>query len=541
MDASGAARLGCLKALVAVTAPHHRVYGVIPLKLNADIVFDNMPAQYGARMDGPKEERLLLRRPQLYEGLERPFEANSLTLVRAERLPQRARSEAGAVIVCIGPSPRLRRYRNHCTVIQVDESCDFYQLFNTIQGIFDTYDSWEHDLLELTEEGTDISRMLTRTEPLLGAGLIALDKDFKLVGVSEHNGIGFISDADVSAGVQSLNLSSLDQYLSKRNLSMERQEPFVIDIFGTSTLNYNLYLDDVYAGCVTAQYGDRPNRPSDAPILKVLGERIEHALRQLASFEPDGKGTMRGAIQDLVEGYPLDSVGRSLFERAAARRSFACMRLKLSNHLQNLPIGYIRNMVESAFPRSIAFEHHRNSVVVFVDLDELDQSVPYVEAIRHALEPFTSTMGMRAGLSDPVIDLLQARLYYLEANIALENGSLFAPDETVHTFQDHVLEDMVIGSLGELPVQMLCPPGLMSLIEHDKVSSTSYLETLRCFLENNTNVTRTAAELFVHRSTLLERLTRIRRELDVDLDDPDMQLRLRMILKVMQISERQAG
>jgi DNA-binding PucR family transcriptional regulator len=100
---------------------------------------------------------------------------------------------------------------------------------------------------------------------------------------------------------------------------------------------------------------------------------------------------------------------------------------------------------------------------------------------------------------------------------------------------------MVIGSLGELPVQMLCPPGLISLIEHDKVSSTSYLETLRCFLENNTNVTRTAAELFVHRSTLLERLTRIRRELDVDLDDPDMQLRLRMILKVMQISERQAG
>ena len=514
---------------------------MILLKLNADIVFDNMPAQYGAHMEGPKEKRLLLRRPQLYEGLEHPFEANTLTLVRAERLPQRARAEAGAVIICIGPSPWLKRYRNRCTVIQVDESCDFYQLFNTIQGIFDTYESWEHDLLDIVEDSVDISRMLTRTEPLLGAGLIALDKDFKLVGISEHSNIGIVSNADVNAGLQSLDLSSLGQYLSLRDLSMERQEPFVIDIYGTLTLNYNLYLDDVYAGCVTAQYGDRPNRPSDAPILKFLGERIERALRQLASFEPDDKGTMRGAIQDLVEGYPLDSVGRSLFERAAARRSFACMRLKLSNHLQNLPIGYIRNMVESAFPRSIAFEHHKNSVVVFVDLDELDQTVPYVEAIRHALEPFTSTMGMRAGLSDPVADLLQARLYYLEANIALENGSLFAPEDAVHTFQDHVLEEMIVGSLGELPIRLLCPPGLMSLIEHDKVSSTSYLETLRCFLENNTNVTKTASELYVHRSTLIERLARIRRELGVDLDDSDMQLRLRMILKAMQISERQAG
>ena len=49
------------------------------------------------------------------------------------------------------------------------------------------------------------------------------------------------------------------------------------------------------------------------------------------------------------------------------------------------------------------------------------------------------------------------------------------------------------------------------------------------------NVTKTASDLYVHRSTLLERLSRIRRELGVDLDDSDVQLRLRILLKAMEL------
>lgn len=515
-------------------------FGGLGLKLNADIIFDNLPVQLAAHMEGPKEERLLLGRPLLYEGMERPFKAGTLTIVRAERLPQRAHAEMGAVIICIGSSSRLRRYRERCCVIQVDGLCDFYTLFNIVQGIYDAYDAWEHDLADILGDTGDVSRMLTRSESLLDSELLAIDKDFKVIGFSDHNALFSSSSSKDPTGLQNLSLDAFDQFLSLHDLSMERQEPFIIDLLGESTLNYNLYTNEGYAGCVTIRYSSRSYRPSDKPVLKVLGSFILGAFKQLATFEADDRGTMRRAVQDLVEGYPLDPVGKSIFEKAASQRSFICMRLKLSNRLANLPVGYIRNMIESAFPKSLTFEHHGNSVVAFIDLDELDGSVPYTEAIRAALKPFTSTMGMSAGLSDPVRDLLQARLYYLEANIALENGMLFAPDDPLHVFQDHVLEDMIIGSLGELPLQMLCPPGLVRLMEHDKGSPTSYIETLRCYLENNLSITKTAAELYVHRSTLLERLSRIKRALEVDLDDPDEQLRIRMLLKAMQIWDKVA-
>ena len=511
------------------------------MKLNADIVFDNLPPRLGARISGPVEQRLLLGRPVLYEGLESPFRAGTLTIVRAERLPQRAYAEPGAAIICIGSTPRIKRYQDKCRVISIDGPCDFYQLFNMVQGIYDTYDAWEADLAGIIDDDADISHMLTRSEVVLDASLLAIDKDFKVIGLSDHNSLYTASGQPRMLGTQNLDINLFDQFIGLHDLSMEQQEPFVIELLGQETLNYNLYLDGSYAGCVTVQYGTRSFRPSDKPVLEALGNQLIRAFRRLSALEADDKGTLGRAIQDLVEGYPLDAVGRELFERAASRRRFVCMRLKVSNRLANLPIGYIRNMVESAFPKSIAFEHHRNSVVAFIDLDELDHAKPYAEVIRSALEPYTQTMGMTAGISDPVADLTQARLYYLEANIALENGSLFSPNEALHTFQDHALEDMIVGALGELPLTMLCPPGLVRLIEHDDSSPTSYIETLRCYLDNNMGVAKTAAELYVHRSTLLERLARIRRELELDLDDPDVQLRLRMLLKAMEIREQGLG
>ena len=52
------------------------------------------------------------------------------------------------------------------------------------------------------------------------------------------------------------------------------------------------------------------------------------------------------------------------------------------------------------------------------------------------------------------------------------------------------------------------------------------------------SMTRTSAALYVHRSTLLERIGRIERELDTDLKDPDERLRIQILLKAMQIQKQ---
>ena len=94
---------------------------------------------------------------------------------------------------------------------------------------------------------------------------------------------------------------------------------------------------------------------------------------------------------------------------------------------------------------------------------------------------------------------------------------------------------MVMNAPCEMDLELLFPEGLTRLLAHDAASATSYVETLRVYLENNLSVAKTAKDLYVHRSTLMERLERIRRELGMDLDDPDVQLELRLLLRAMQI------
>lgn len=506
------------------------------MRLSISAVFDNLPPHLHPHMTGVCDEQMLVGRPELYEGAERAFEAGHLYVMRAERLPAHARAERGAAVVCMGESPRLRRLRDRCCVITLDE-VDFFATFNAIQHVFDSFDAWEDDLRHMVDEEGDVSHMLTRSEEVLGNALLAVDGDFGILGISElaRQNANLSADADTS-----LPLATFDLFLGEHALSTEEREPFVIEILGQRTLNCNLHDGERYCGCVTLIYGTREERPSDRLVLAQLARTIQRAMSLLTSTRPHGPGSLRQALQDLVDGLPLDQVSKATVDSATRERSLVCMRLKMSSRMATLPLGYVRNMVESTFPQSLAFEHHHNSVVAFIDLDLVTGDNPQ-EAIRVALEPFTSGMDMRAGLSDPIEDLMQARLYYLQANCALENGALLGAPGRLHQFQDFALQDMVVSSLGEIPLELWCPAGMRRLMEHDRTSSTSYLQTLQVYLACDRSATQAASQLYVHRSTLLERLSRIRRELALDLDDPDVRLRLQLLLKALAIRDRLMG
>lgn len=85
---------------------------------------------------------------------------------------------------------------------------------------------------------------------------------------------------------------------------------------------------------------------------------------------------------------------------------------------------------------------------------------------------------------------------------------------------------------------MLCHEKLPRLKEIDAQQHTEYYRTLRVYLEENLNATQTARELYIHRSTLLYRLERIREILDSDLTDPDELLYLNFSFRLLEQEEQ---
>ena len=97
--------------------------------------------------------------------------------------------------------------------------------------------------------------------------------------------------------------------------------------------------------------------------------------------------------------------------------------------------------------------------------------------------------------------------------------------------------DIIINSTGNLPAEAYFSDRLKTLIQHDKSGPISYMETLRVFLRNSMSYSKTAEDLYIHRSTVVDRISRIERELNVDLKDPDIRLQLEIILKAMEIED----
>ncbi|MBQ9003237.1 MAG: helix-turn-helix domain-containing protein [Eggerthellaceae bacterium] len=317
---------------------------------------------------------------------------------------------------------------------------------------------------------------------------------------------------------------------------MEEREPLVISLLDQTTLNYNLIDGEAYRGCVTIHYTHRAFKPSDKPLIKVLGRAVMNAISKHSIRSPEGPGSLRQALQGLVEERPLDSVERDVVLGANKGERYVCMRMKRSSKLEQLPLGYVRNAVESAFPRSVVFEYRKNSIVAVLRIGDMD-SEAYRQAIAEGVTPFIGSMEMKAGISNPFDDLRSVRSLYLQADAALDIGVLFAPSENLYFFNDYALHEMVMDMASVHQIDTLLDEGLRKLIEHDANSSTSYVSTLQSFLNNESSVAKTAAELYVHRSTLMERLSRIRRFLGIDLDDPDERLRLQVLLKAIQVRD----
>ena len=75
-------------------------------------------------------------------------------------------------------------------------------------------------------------------------------------------------------------------------------------------------------------------------------------------------------------------------------------------------------------------------------------------------------------------------------------------------------------------IQRYCYENLGPILEYDKKHGMDLMGTLKCYFQNNRHLLKTSQELFIHRNTLLYRLSTIKELLKIDLDDAMIDLEL---------------
>ena len=506
------------------------------MKLSADIVYDGLYGRFRMEMSGPKVTELRLERPIFFDGSGDEFLADHLYITRTERLPRRAIIPKGVVLICSGDGIQLSYYREQCCVMQLKDDTDIFTLFNAVQELYDMFDTWRDRLQEILDRNADVEEMLACSWPIFETQMLLIDKNFR------HLAHYYTVDAEHTLWgnetTENLGLPELGKFLQFHELATSEREPLLLNLLDTTTLNVNLFDRDTYIGCLTLDYKGRTHRLGDIELVKLLAAMLTRAILKFTASEPAGDHLLRAVLQDVVDGLPADYAQRRALEHVVEGREYVCVKMELNNRLAKLPVGYICSEVESRFPNSVSFER-KGAAMCFIETASLTgKSGDYRETLKAAMEDFTETMGVRIGVSDAFRDVYSARLYYHQASAALENGTIIDPAKKYYHFQDYALTELIINSLGKMPTELFFSEGMRRLAAHDAEAPVSYIDTLRTYLDQNMSMTRTSAALYVHRSTLLERIGRIERELDTDLKDPDERLRIQILLKALQIHQQ---
>ena len=136
-----------------------------------------------------------------------------------------------------------------------------------------------------------------------------------------------------------------------------------------------------------------------------------------------------------------------------------------------------------------------------------------MRVIRELAERFQ----VRIGISYPFASWRALKNAFKQAVIALE----FTKDKMACLDAKSALSHLVSELASSLQNSEMAHPALGVLEDYDRRHGTQYNATLFAFLKNERNLIRTAASLFIHRNSLVYRVSRINELIDVNLDDYD--------------------
>jgi len=107
-----------------------------------------------------------------------------------------------------------------------------------------------------------------------------------------------------------------------------------------------------------------------------------------------------------------------------------------------------------------------------------------------------------------------------------------------YTFFEELGSYVLLHDLKESQAAMLfMKKHLEKIINYSKGSNMDLLRTLRIYLEQNGSIKNTAENLFIHRSTLLYRLEKVKELMDIDLDDSETRFNLMMAYKLYDLGD----
>ncbi len=461
-------------------------------------------------------------------------------IVRLKDLPDRIISNC--MLICLGSVPKGLYNSYDSTILFIeDDGVDIISLFNIVADCFNQVNGWEDSLEQIITNGGDVEELVRISIPILQNCITVSDYNLRILVNCDVKETEETRHVIITHEHDQIPVKISSKFIADFAKQSSYRTPFFIQgqEENPNGDNYciNLFNGNTYLGCCTLWDKYRPMKQSDYLLFQIFTTYVKRIITSSFSAQKNHFVTMKSVFEDLLEGFPVSneeytSAAEMLKKNLALRNeSFAawyCIVISSANKNKILPMEYLCTSLEELFPYSNALSYE-NNLVCFCLLKENEEPE---SIIQDTLKPYLKDMNFRSGISETFTNVYHARDYYLQALSILNTGIDLAPEQYVYRFSDYILPYMLRHCVGEFKPNMIFSKGLKELKE---ISNLDYMGTLKQYLDNECNASRTAQDLFLHRSSLLPRLEKMKEY--IELETPEQRLYLRICIYLLELQE----
>lgn len=479
----------------------------------------------------------ILKYPIKYEGTLLPDDG-IIYLIDDPSLPLPDRRLSKNMVLCTGRCARLSECDkpSYCFL---PETVTAEELLSFLQKLYNRYDCWNQSLMDSRLANGSIQQLLDLTDPVIPNPMMVAGKDFSIIA-SKKLTYGKLKNSvlgSTEATQPIVNALKQDVYYEE---SFDRTGYFYYP--GNQVATPKLCVNIPRAGRTMFRLmiseGEVPLDDTFGFLLEYLAKMIAHALSTNVVQSRDSSYMLHQIFLTLLTTPSADYVQISQQLTTAGWLSshhYLCVLINVSIlDTKNLTLRSICSYVEEIIPGSCAVEHQGNAVIfINLSLCPLDQ-----DQIHQKLAGFIRDSLLTAGYSRSMLGHFNFYRQYVQASTALQVGTRQNPSRWIHQFNEIAMYYIYEQATRKLPAYMICHERLLELKYEDETNHTELYQTARRYLELHQSIARTSEALFIHRSTLLYRLDKIRNILKTDFSDPQELLYLLLSFYLIDMEER---
>ena len=443
-----------------------------------------------------------------------------------------------AFLILIGDMPSGEAEKA-AGILLFGKDADIMEVFNEVTRIFDLFDDWESAIRKaaMSSSASEIyQKILDASSVIFDNGLSVMSYDFRIVFQNQINRQYAGYEESTLGSRYSIGQDYMDYFKHDRDYQRITQAREVFcysgDILPHKVMCKNIFLNDRFLFRIIITECIRPLRETDRVLLEHLSKYILQSLEHFTFSSSFAESSLSGIIKkELETGKSSRLAAESALRKLHWETGHAFLVMSIHTGEDDLMIAALNfhaSEIMNSFPETIAFPY-KDSVIAVINMSRAGEMDKYFERFR----VFIRENNFRVGISNESEDFHAVRQMYDQAEMAHTIGEEERPTEWIHWFSDYTMA-YIYRLLGDTELGELYSPVYYMLQKYDSQNGTSYLETLRVYLECGMNTVQASKALYIQRSTMIYRLKRIREITNNHLEDRDELLHLHLTFAIIE-------